>query len=143
MRCNTNASLAFMNLIVLALSFWQMYFVYYRCYNIPIIQKCGKKSKNTTDHRQNILLAVFVASTYNLFHYQIVNVKYRSKLYAIIEIMRTNILILVIYYYLRMASEEILKRHSYICFKRVLATFCIVINILMITCATIIFADMS
>ena len=68
--------------------------------------------------------------------------KFRGRLYGVIEILRTNILTLVIYYYLRMASEEILKRQSYICFKRVLITFCIIINILMITCTGILYVKM-
>lgn len=63
----------------------------------------------------------------------------RASLYSIIEIFRTNILIFIVFYYLRMASEEILKRDVYLLYKTALKVFFICINTLMVTCAIIIF----
>ena len=60
-------------------------------------------------------------------------------MYSIIEIFRTDILIFVVFYYLRMASEEILKRDEYLCYKTGLKVFFVCINTLMVTCAIIIF----
>lgn len=139
LTCNTNGLLAFINDLIIILLIWQIYFVNYKCYGIPIIQRCGQSNLRTTDHRQHILIIVFISSVYNVVHYQIMPKGNRSKLYSVIEIFRTNILLLVIYYYLRMASEEILKRHVYLIYKTSLKIYFIFINSLMIVCGIIIY----
>ncbi len=60
-----------------------------------------------------------LSSLYTFFHY-FMPVKYRTRMFWLIEILRFNIMMLFIKYFLNMASEELFKRKQYLKFKTVL-----------------------
>ena len=47
---------------------------------------------------------------YAIVHYQVLDVNSRKYFHFIVEILRTNVLLLVAFYYLKMASEELFTR---------------------------------
>ena len=93
----------------------------------------------STDHRQNVLLMALISCLYNVVHYLIIPYGKRAQFNSIVEILRTNVLILITFYYLRCASEEILRRRSYLLYKQVIATFFIFMTVIMISGGIVIF----
>lgn len=114
----------------------------WKCYRVPIIQKCNNE-RRSTDHRQNVLLMALISCLYNVVHYLVIPYSYRAKLNSIVDILRTDVLIFITFYYLRCASEEILKRRSYLIYKQVIALFAILITFLMISNGIVIFVKLE
>jgi hypothetical protein len=115
-KCNSTMVYSAINLLIILLIVYQIYFVNWLCYRVPIIQKCGDE-RQSTDHRQNVLLMALISCLYNVFHYLVIDYSNRAKYNSIVEILRTDVLILITFYYLRCASEEILRRRSYLIYK--------------------------
>jgi hypothetical protein len=70
-----------------------------------------------------------VTTVYNVWHYQIEPDHWRSRDYFVLEILNTNIMILLTFYYLKMASEHLLTKSQYKTLKRsliVVYVFCMV-----------------
>ena len=79
---------------------------------------------------------------YNAFHY-FMPTQYRARFFSMIEILRFNIMMLFVSYYLRMASEELFKRKGYLRFKRLLVAMYIVFTCLMLTCGVIAWIELK
>lgn len=62
-----------------------------------------------------ILLVALISAGYNIVHYQVIKTMYRSRLFMIIEILRVNVMAMITFYYLQMASEQILDKKYYKC----------------------------
>lgn len=116
---------------------YQIYFVNWLCYRVPIIQLCNERQ--STDLRQNVLVMALVSCLYNVVHYNYIDYGDRAKFNSIVEILRTDVLILITFYYLRCASEEILKRSSYLIYKKVIAIFFVLMTVVMISGGIVIF----
>ena len=80
-----------------------------------------------------------ISCLYNVFHYLVIDYSNREKYNSIVEILRTDVLILMTFYYLRCASEEILRRRSYLIYKQVIAGFFIFMTVIMISGGIVIF----
>ena len=115
-KCNTTSVYSLFNIVIMILIVYQIYFVNWLCYRVPIVQKCNS-DRRSTDHRQNVLLMAFISCLYNIIHYLAIPYGKRAAFNSIVEILRTNVLILITFYYLRCASEELLKRRSYLIYK--------------------------
>lgn len=60
---------------------------------------------------------------YAIIHYRVMEESSRKYFHCILEILRTNVLLLVTFYYLKMASEELFTRQRYLLFKRTILIF--------------------
>jgi polyferredoxin len=80
-----------------------------------------------------------VSCLYNVVHYLVIPYGRRAQLNSIVEVLRTDVLILITFYYLRCASEEILKRRHYLIYKQVIALFFIFMTVVMISGGIVIF----
>lgn len=86
-----------------------------------------------------MLLMALISCLYNVFHYLVIDYSNRAKYNSIVEILRTDVLILITFYYLRCASEEILRRRSYLIYKQVITGFFIFMTVIMISGGIVIF----
>jgi hypothetical protein len=84
-----------------------------------------------------------ISCLYNIVHYLCIPTGYRAKFNSIVEILRTDVLILIIFYYVRCASEEIFRRKTYLIYKKVIAVFFLFMNGIMISGGIIIFLKLE
>lgn len=89
-----------------------------------------------------MLLVCLFTSLYNSFHY-FMPTMYRARFFSAIEILRFNIMMLFVSFYLRMASEELFKRKGYLCFKRVLLGMYFIFTCLMLCCGIYAFIELT
>jgi len=80
----------------------------------------------------DLLLVCLFSTGYNIVHYQFYPEQLRSLYFFIIEILRTNVMVLLTFYYLKMASS--LLKNQYQCFKYILAISYIVLMVMMTEC---------
>ena len=105
-KCYFDRIISLTSFIIFWFLFYQIYFVYYLTYNVPVFQFGRLQKMRTRDYRMDILLICAISSFYTTIHYLAWH-EYRSRLFALITIMKFNIMILISYYYLKMASEQI------------------------------------
>jgi hypothetical protein len=87
----------------------------------------------------NVLLMALVSCIYNIVHYLVIPYSKRAQFNSIVEILRTDVLILITIYYLRCASEEILRRRSYLIYKQCLGIFFIGTTVIMTSGGVLVF----
>lgn len=73
----------------------------------------------TREYRQDILIICAISTFYSCIHY-LSDYGYRSKTFPIISILKFNSMVLITFYYLKMASEQIFERDQYLRFKTAL-----------------------
>ena len=84
-----------------------------------------------------------ISCLYNVVHYSVIPYSSRAQFNSIVEILRTDVLILITFYYVRCASEEILRRRTYLIYKKVIAIFFIFMTFIMISGGIIIFVKIE
>ena len=116
-KCYLDRSLSAINFVIFWVLFYQIYFVYRLTYQVPVIQlRCRKKQYKERDLRQDILLVSAITSFYTTLHY-LTWPEYRAKLFGIIVILQFHIAVLIMYYYLSQASEQVFPKHQELKFK--------------------------
>ena len=80
---------------------------------------------------------------YAIIHYQIIEESSRKSFHCIIEILRTNVLLLVAFYYLKAASEELFSRARYLLFKRTIIIFYFVFMVFMCVGGVLVYNDIK
>lgn len=68
---------------------------------------------------------------------------HRTRTFAVIELLRFNIMMAFIYYFLTAASEELFKRKQYLKYKTILIVTYSLFSVLMLACAIWCYVDVA
>ena len=116
--------------ILLALLAFQVFYIYGKVYRVNLLPWKNQDSSNSI--KIMILELALVAALYNAYHYQLMKEDYRARMFLLVEILRTLVMAVIVFYYLKMASEEILRAKQYQCFKVTLLLVTTVILVFML-----------
>jgi hypothetical protein len=92
--------------------FYQWFFVYHMGYNVPIIQFFKLKDYKKRDYRLTILMISCLTSFYTTIHY-LMPLSYQTRMFSIEGILRFTIMMLMIFYYITMATQPIFSKKEY------------------------------
>ena len=115
-KCYFDRAFSGCNFIIFWILFYQIYFVYHLNYNVPVFQIGMRQKYRTREHRQDILVICAISTFYTTIHYLTWH-SYRAKMFSLIIILKFNVMMLITFYYLKMASEQIFQREQYLRFK--------------------------
>ena len=130
-KCYFDRGFSAMSFILFWVIFYQIFFIYHKCYNVPIFQIGKRQAYRERELRQDILVVCATTSFYTTIHYLMPR-SYRAGMVSFIAVLRFNIMIMLTFYYLKMASEQIFSRIQYLRFKwTLLFTYAIFMSLML------------
>ena len=142
-QCYFDRGFSGISFIIFWILFYQIYFIYYRCFNVSIFQiKKHKRTFQQREWRMDILVVCAITSFYFVIHYLMTH-EYRQNFFLIPSILRFNIMMLISFYYLKMASDLIFNKKQYYKFKRLMFSIYFIFMFALITLYVFVATDLS